>query len=284
MCEFCHKHGEGKKWYLRAENYSEDLLSDLRRRKFIEEFVGNQEYFRKGLQGLERLQRVPSYIRAVINPILLKRQKRRHWGQVVPIEEIERIFGFVSSVVRLPCLCRQTTTGKEQRYCYALSMVPFDESKLIGIVRDLDPAYLTGPHTSGLEKLSKNEALTSLKELEKKGLCHTIWTFLSPFIGAICNCDRSDCIAMRASLRLDYPMMFPADYVVEINPNLCKGCRMCMHVCQFGAMGYSIANNKVVIEQSKCYGCGICRVSCPENAIMLNESSPILPAARARGL
>jgi hypothetical protein len=36
MCEFCHKHGEGQKWYLQAHNYSEDLLSDLRRRKFVE--------------------------------------------------------------------------------------------------------------------------------------------------------------------------------------------------------------------------------------------------------
>ena len=35
MCEFCHKHGEGKRWYLKAENYSDDLLSDLKR-LFIE--------------------------------------------------------------------------------------------------------------------------------------------------------------------------------------------------------------------------------------------------------
>ncbi len=32
MCDFCHKHGEGKKWYLEAKNYAEDLLSGLRRR------------------------------------------------------------------------------------------------------------------------------------------------------------------------------------------------------------------------------------------------------------
>jgi len=25
MCEFCHSHGDGKKWYLKAENYSEEL-------------------------------------------------------------------------------------------------------------------------------------------------------------------------------------------------------------------------------------------------------------------
>ncbi len=27
MCEPCLKHGEGKKWYLKAENYSDDLPS-----------------------------------------------------------------------------------------------------------------------------------------------------------------------------------------------------------------------------------------------------------------
>ena len=31
MCEFCLKHGEGKKWYLQAKNYSDDLPADLRR-------------------------------------------------------------------------------------------------------------------------------------------------------------------------------------------------------------------------------------------------------------
>ena len=43
MCEFCHQHGEGKKWYLQAKNYSDDLLSDVRRRKFIEDFVSHPE-------------------------------------------------------------------------------------------------------------------------------------------------------------------------------------------------------------------------------------------------
>jgi hypothetical protein len=27
MCDVCHKHGEGKKWYLQANNYSQDLKS-----------------------------------------------------------------------------------------------------------------------------------------------------------------------------------------------------------------------------------------------------------------
>ena len=39
MCEFCLQHGEGKKWYLQAKNYADDLLSDVRRRRFIKNFL-----------------------------------------------------------------------------------------------------------------------------------------------------------------------------------------------------------------------------------------------------
>ncbi len=273
MCEFCHKHGEGKKWYLRAENYSESLLNDPQRRRFIKDFVSDLEYFRRALRKIEKLRRLPPYIQAVVTPIMVNRQKMFHYGQVVPIEEIERIFGFVNSVTRLPCICRQATLGKEQRYCYALSMVPPEQSQLIGIVRGVDASYLTGPDTSGLEALSKEEALASLRELEKKGLCHTVWTFISPFIGSICNCDRTDCVAMRLSVNMNYPVMFKAEYVAEVNSDLCKGCRQCMHVCQFGAMRYDVACKKVEVDQKKCYGCGICRINCPENAIKLNERS-----------
>ncbi len=275
MCEFCHKHGEGKKWYLQAQNYSEDLLSDLQRRDFIRHFIEDPEHLNEDQRKIERLKRLPSYVRAVITPIVVNRQKRVHYGQVVPIEEVERIFGFVNSVTRLPCICRQATVGSEQRYCYAVSMVPQAQSRLIEMVRAVDASYLTGPDTSGLEALSKEEALASLRELEKKGLCHTVWTFISPFIGGICNCDRSDCVAMRLSVTMDYPVMFRAEYVAEVNPDLCNGCRQCMRVCQFGAMGYSIAHVKVVIDPRRCYGCGICRASCTENAIALNERSAV---------
>jgi len=275
MCEFCHRHGEGKKWYLQAQNYSEDLLSDLTRRRLIETFIGDPEYFRKALGMLEALSRLPPYVRAVINPIAVKRQKRLHYGQVVPIEELERIFDFVNSIVRLPCLCRQATVGSEQRHCYALSMVPDERSQLIELVRSVGSSYLTGPDIGGLEVLSREQALVSLRELERKGLCHTVWTFKTPFVGSICNCDRSDCLAMRATLSMGYPMMFQAEYTAEVNHDLCNGCRECMLVCQFGAMGYGVARERVIIDPRRCYGCGICRASCSRNAIALHERSSV---------
>ena len=59
MCEFCLKHGEGEKWYLQAKNYSDDLFSDIRRRKYIEEFVSHPEALAKDAHNLDLLSRLP---------------------------------------------------------------------------------------------------------------------------------------------------------------------------------------------------------------------------------
>jgi ferredoxin len=278
MCEFCHKHGEGKKWYLQAKNYSEDLLSDLRRRKFIADFFAHPEDLPRDDTKLEGLNRAPVFIRSVLTPYLSNRQKKVHFGQVLPIEDVERIFSFVSSIVRVACICRQSTVGTEQRYCYGISMAP-QGGKFEEIIRAIDVGYLTGPDTAGLETLSKDEAIANLQQHEKEGLCHTVWTFITPFIGGICNCDRSDCYAMRYTITRGMPVMFRAEYVAEVNPELCNGCRQCMRVCQFGAIGYSAANKKVVIDPRRCYGCGICRATCTKDAITLNDRSAVPIAA-----
>jgi len=278
MCEFCHKHGEGKKWYLQAKNYSEDLLSDLRRRKFIADFFSHPEDTAKEVAKLERLDRAPAFVRSVLTPYISNRRKKVHFGQVLPIEDVERIFGFVSSIVRLACYCRQITLGTEQRYCYAVSMAP-QGGEFKQIIREIDAGYLTGPDTAGLETLSKDEALASLREHEKEGLCHTVWTFIAPFIGGICNCDRTDCLAMRSTVTYRMPVMFRAEYVAEVNLELCNGCRQCMRVCQFGAISYSAAQKKALIDPRRCYGCGICRASCTKDAITLHDRVSIPVAA-----
>ena len=133
--------------------------------------------------------------------------------------------------------------------------------------------YLTGPETQGLEVLSKDEAIRDLKELEHKGLCHTLWTFITPFIGGICNCDRSGCLGIRTTVNYSFPTMFRAEYIAEVNPDLCKGCRACTLVCQFGAISYNVAQKKVVIDPLHCYGCGICRATCVNGAIVLKTRS-----------
>jgi len=278
MCEFCHKHGEGQKWYLRAENYSDDLLSDLKRRKFVADFFSRAEEHRRGRTNAQRHQPMPWFVRSVLRPYIVSRQKKVHFGQVLPIEDVEKVFGFVGNIVRLPCYCRYINLGTEQRFCYGISMAP-QEGEMFKIIKEIDMDYLTGPDTSGLEELTKEEALENFRQYEREGLCHTVWTFVAPFIGGICNCDRSDCGAMQATVTEGIPSMFRAEYVAEVNPEVCNGCRQCMRVCQFGAIGYSAANKKVFIDPLRCYGCGICRASCTKDAIQLHDRASVPVAA-----
>jgi Pyruvate/2-oxoacid:ferredoxin oxidoreductase delta subunit len=279
MCEFCHKHGEGEKWYLQAKNYSEDLLNDLRRRKFVENLGPELKALMKEDEKFEQLQKMPAFVRAVLTPYISNKRKKTHFGQVLPIEDIENIFGFVNHVVRLACACRNVHLGSDkERYCYGVSLSPQG-----GIyrkrIKEIDPGYLTGPDTPNVEVLTKEKALDYFRQYEKEGLCHTVWTFITPFIGGICNCDRSDCNAMKANLHYGVPVMFRAEYVAQVNPELCNGCRQCMRVCQFGAMGYSAANKKTVIDIRRCYGCGICRASCTKDAIKLYGRSSVPASA-----
>jgi ferredoxin len=279
MCEFCHKHGEGKKWYLEANNYSEDLLSDLRRREFIIDFIKKPESLGKGMRRLKDLDHAPGFVKRAIIRRVSNKMKKVHYGQVVPIEEIERIFEFVTSVARFACICRHVSLGSEQRYCFGVSMAP-KGGELARIVREIDASYLTGPHTAGIEEFSKEEALSFMRKQEQEGLCHTVWTFIAPFIGGICNCDRSDCLAMRTTVMHGLPVMFRAEYVARTDPDLCNGCRLCMRVCQFGAIGYSAALEKSSIDPRRCYGCGICRSVCTREAISLIERSDV-PVAKS---
>ncbi len=280
MCEFCHRHGEGEKWYLQAQNYSQDLLSDLNRRRFIEHFFKNPEMLEKSQEKLDYLNRLPSFVRSILTPFLLKRQKRNHYGQVVPLEDIQKILEMANSVVRLPCVCRKASLGTEERYCYGVSMVPPEEFKLGQVIRSIDADYLNGPEARGLETLTTGEALVQFRDLESKGLCHTVWTFLTPFIGGICNCDRSDCMAMQSTLKRSFSVMFRAEYVAGVNPELCNGCRKCMRACQFGAISYSAAREKAEVDLRRCYGCGICRSYCTNGAIVLNDRSASPIASR----
>jgi Pyruvate/2-oxoacid:ferredoxin oxidoreductase delta subunit len=280
MCEFCLKHGEGEKWYLQAKNYSEDLLSDARRLKFLEYFAEPQTFdreFARMNKGVGRLKRLPWFIRTLISRMVSRKMKKVHFGQVVPIEEIEQIFAFTNSIVRVACFCRQTTLGKEKRYCYGISLGP-NGGKLLEIFQALEAKYTGGVADNRFEMLTKEEALAAFRAHELEGLCHTVWTFQTPFIGGICNCDRSDCLAMQSTVTHAVPVMFRAEFVAEIDPEQCSGCRQCMRLCQFGALAYSAGNRCAVVDQGHCYGCGICRSVCQSQAIRLLDRA-VTPVA-----
>jgi NAD-dependent dihydropyrimidine dehydrogenase PreA subunit len=265
MCEFCTQHGEGEKWYLTMANYARDLLDQKDRREYSAEFMnGFDKRVPKSIQKLDMIRRTP--LMRLAKPILTYRQKQDHYGQVVPIEDVEKIFEIVAGAVRLPCVCRRVTTGnRNARYCYGLTL----EKQLYELLDD----------SFSLETLTKEEALQDIRKLDKEGLVHSVWTFKTPFIGGLCNCDQ-DCMAYRIThARRDYPVMFRAEWVAIVSMDACNGCRLCMRQCQYGAIRYSSNNKKVTIDPTACYGCGVCRAVCNKAAITLSARESTKEAA-----
>ncbi len=271
MCQFCHQHGEGKKWYLEAANYSDELLHDMDRQQFITKFLETtprmrssrlEAQFRKGAAA-------PAWLRRIIYFFKERKYREDHFGQVVPIEDVEEVLRLANSIVRVPCVCRKSSTGKTAEYCFGLGI---DPEKVTGLEEAFLKAFKPGPGTKIFEKLTVDEALDLHRSFEKKGLVHTIWTFKTPFVGGLCNCDRSDCLAMMA-FRYDFQLFFRGEYIAEVDSEACTGCRACLSLCQFGAIGYSVVEKRSFIDPLRCFGCGVCRAACEFDAISLKPRS-----------
>ncbi|PKM80085.1 MAG: 4Fe-4S ferredoxin [Firmicutes bacterium HGW-Firmicutes-14] len=259
MCEFCTKHGEGKKWYEVMGNYSRELLARDNREDYIKKLIPNiQREVAFKLGALDRLKVKMPYAYRFVRKIGTRTMKRYHFGQVVPLEDARKIIELADSITRLPCVCRMAARGrKNARYCLALG---------------IDPAGIFGDYPelkSSLETLTVEQAGELLGQFDKEGLVHSVWTFKTPFIGGICNCDH-DCMAYRAQVTADLmQIMFRAEYVAWIDPEKCTGCQSCRKLCNFGAIEYSSAGDKCYIHPLKCYGCGLCRNTCSTEAITL---------------
>lgn len=270
MCEFCHKHGQGKKWYLEATNYSMDMLRDPERQQFLKDFVRfSVEEGRQLPAKFEKFRNAPRILQWFLRRRTERWMKRMHYGQIVPIEDLATIFEIVNSIVRIPCVCRKATLGTSPAFCLAISTIPVVYDSIRKMFSAPENAkHFSGPEVASVEKLTKESALALVKDFETNGLVHSIWTFKTPFIGGICNCDRAGCLAMK-SWEHGFNVFFRAEYIAEVNKDLCKGCRNCIKQCQFGALYFDSTNCKAAIAKDKCFGCGVCRAVCLENAITL---------------
>lgn len=270
MCEFCVSHGEGKKWYENMTNYSRELFlqvnSDEGMKSFLNRFGNSMaETIPKAEKWKNRLPRIYDFL---IYPWFTRNQKKNHFGQMVPIEDVERIMDRVGTVFRLPCICRKIATGEEKRFCYAVGM------DAAHIMQDV-------PDFRDFDRIDAATAKKEIKALDAEGLTHSVWTFQTPFIGAVCNCDH-DCMAYRVEYRSKLAkVMWKAEYLSEIDRDLCKGCKLCRKQCMFEAVDYDRRQAKCSIDPRKCYGCGVCRAVCPEKAISMRPRNEVLQAANS---
>ncbi len=275
MCEFCVQHGDGKAWYLQAENYVADLESDLERRDFMIDFVQSFSERQPGrLRTMRLLDRIPTPLSAIAKKQVTARQKKNHFGQPVPIEECEQILEFATSVVRLPCVCRTAAGTPDNGYCLAVTVGPVG-----GALKEAFAGYESGPDTGAFQNLTKEETLEVLRQCEREGLMHSVWTFMSPMIAAICNCSlESGCMAMATTVGHDIKTMWRGESIIEFDETTCTSCGACDRKCPFGALSFDRKEKRLSVDLGACYGCGTCRAACSASALRLipRSTSPTM--------
>ena len=182
------------------------------------------------------------------------------------MEDIREIVGKAATVVRLPCACRWAAMKKENRCCYSVSYTPETWYE------HLDMSYFGKADDMGLESLRPDVAIQQMEEMEKDGCVHTIWTMITPFIGAICNCQPEDCLGLR-TLAIDVETMHRGEQMAVVDGDFCTGCGSCEDACHFDAISsvQSSGEFKAAIDPVKCFGCGLCRNHCPEEALSLAD-------------
>lgn len=275
MCEFCTEHGEGKKWYLQAKNYADELLHQelapeqqeivkVRTRvEYLDDLFENFVMPAMSQIPTEQVdaqdQPVTSETSQVLPPeeVTIGERQVEHFGQILPIEDVEKVIDIASSITRMACGCRFINTGKK------------DERYHFGLMVDRRGTFEKFPDAaSSLEVLDKEQTKRLFRKYDEDGLLHTVWTAVTPYVMCLCNCDR-DCCNYRSYIEnRRAPRFFRGEYVSKVDWDLCTGCRSCMSRCQFGAKFYSSAQAKVHIDASRCFGCGVCRAACPNDAIV----------------
>lgn len=266
MCEFCTQHGDGKKWYLEASSYAADLRSDLARRGYVIDFVqGFDQRMTRAVRLMDILSATPKPVGDVVRGVVHRRMKRDHFGQPLPIEDVEAVLDIATSVVQLPCVCRHFAGTPEEGYCLGITVQPTGD-----LYEEAFSGFAGGPDTGQFQRLTKEEALAVLRRCEAEGLMHSVWTFHTPFIAAICNCNLgAGCMAMRTTLDYGIKVMWKGEYVAGVDAGACTGCRACIERCPFDAIRIDPHTRRAVVEGERCYGCGTCRSACRTGALSL---------------
>jgi hypothetical protein len=133
LCEFYIQHGEGKQWYLQTKNYSTELLNTpLTEAK--KEAVG----FNTRLECLDddfkwtfipagggttpedqssndEVSKVPDG--SICDEQIVARRKIKHFGQVLPVEDVEQVVNQADPITRLPCARRYFSRGLINKRC-----------------------------------------------------------------------------------------------------------------------------------------------------------------------
>ena len=72
--------------------------------------------------------------------------------------------------------------------------------------------------------------------------------------------------------------------IAHVDERLCTGCKTCVGVCPYTAIGFEEGRKVAAINNALCQGCGACAAACPTDAIAVQHFTPTQIFAQIEGI
>lgn len=116
-----------------------------------------------------------------------------------------------------------------------------------------------------------NEAIEKLRLANERGLVHLTLYNPEQHVYALCSCCDCCCHHLQIMKMYKRPdLVAHSDYIAEVDACKCVNCGQCVERCVFGAQVKKDQEETVVeYHPEYCFGCGLCKTTCPTDAISL---------------
>ncbi len=188
--------------------------------------------------------------------------------RTIPLQDLEQIIPY--STARQLVLQGPPAIAVVECPCRAIRERPCQPTDVCLVIGQPFVDLVLEHHAGTSRRISAQEALEILEAEHRRGHVHSAWfkdACLNRFF-AICNCCQCCCAGIEAMVRWDVPMMASSGFVVEVDPERCRGCGQCQQVCAFRAVE---VNGRAQVDVDRCMGCGVCVDLCRENALSLRR-------------
>ncbi len=77
---------------------------------------------------------------------------------------------------------------------------------------------------------------------------------------------QAEAAAQRAFSYLSKRQITTARVISRVHDSLCSRCRACVTICPFDARAFDDTEQRIVVDEAACQGCGMCAMACPNSA------------------
>ncbi len=120
-------------------------------------------------------------------------------------------------------------------------------------------------------RITVEQALEALGRTSDAGFVHMAYTFEGQEdVGIICSCCTCCCHSLSAALRFGYQDHVMESKLIAVQDDgKCTDCGKCAARCHFGSR--EMMDGKMVFRRDRCFGCGLCVITCPGEAISMEK-------------